>query len=94
MLGNFIYWTNILEQEGARNIQVTLYLKLAMDAGYELNRVYGYFKFAGQDIYKTYIDGNNKIKAEATKSGNKSLRDLSKLLSNIILYTEKIFKTY
>ena len=60
------------------------YLKLAMDAGYELNRVHGYFKFAQDFIYKQYIDGNNKIKAEATKSDNKFLRQLAKDLSNII----------
>ena len=60
------------------------YLKLAMDAGYELNKVHGYFQFAQDFIYKQYIDGNNKIKAEATKSGNKFLRQLAKDLSNII----------
>ena len=60
------------------------YLKLAMDAGYELNRVHGYFCFAQDFIYKQYIDGNNNIKAEATKSGNKFLRQLAKDLSNII----------
>ena len=60
------------------------YLKLAMDAGYELNRVHGYFCFAQNFIYKQYIDGNNTIKAEATKSGNKFLRQLAKDLSNII----------
>lgn len=60
------------------------YLKLAMDAGYELNRVHGYFKFTQDFIYKQYIEGNNIIKAEATKSGNKFLRQLAKDLSNII----------
>ena len=34
--------------------------------------------------YKQYIEGNNKIKAEATKSGNRLLRQLAKDLSNII----------
>ena len=60
------------------------YLKLAMDAGYELNGVPGCFKFAQDYIYKQYIEGNNKIKAEATKSGNKLLRQLAKDLSNIV----------
>ena len=60
------------------------YLKLAMDAGYELNKVHGYFQFAQDFVYKQYIDGNNKIKAEANKSGNKFLRELAKDLSNII----------
>ena len=60
------------------------FLKLAMDAGYELNRVHGYFKFTQDFIYKQYIDGNNKIKVQATKSGNKFLRQLAKDLSNII----------
>ena len=55
-----------------------------MDAGYELNRVHGYFLFAQDFIYQQYIEGNNKIKAEATKSGNKFLRQLAKDLSNII----------
>ena len=35
-------------------------------------------------VFKFYIDGNNKIKGDATKSGNKFLRDLAKFSSNII----------
>ncbi len=60
------------------------YLKLAMDAGYKLDKVHGYFKFAQDYVYKKYIDNNNQIKAEATKSGDKFLRQLSKDLTNII----------
>ena len=55
-----------------------------MDAGYELNRVHGYFQFDQDFVYKQYIDGNNNIKAEATKSDNKFLRQLAKDLSDII----------
>ncbi len=60
------------------------YLKLTMDAGYKLEKVHGYFKFAQDYIYKQSIDNNDQIKAQATKSGNKFLRQLSKDLSNII----------
>ena len=55
-----------------------------MEAGYELDKVHGYFKFAQDYVFKFYIEGNNNIKADATKSGNKFLRDLAKFLSNII----------
>ena len=55
-----------------------------MEAGYKLDNVYGYFKFAQDYVFKFYIEGNNNIKADATKSGNKFLRDLAKFLSNII----------
>ena len=60
------------------------YLRLAMEAGYELDKVHGDFKFAQDYEFKFDIDGNNNIKADATKSGNKFLRDLAKFLSNII----------
>ncbi len=55
-----------------------------MDAGYKLDKVHGYFKFAQDYVYKKYIDNNNQIKAQATKSGNEFLRELAKGLSNII----------
>ena len=43
------------------------YLNLAMEAGYGLDKVHGYFKFAQDFVFKFYIDGNNKIKGDATK---------------------------
>lgn len=43
----------------------------------------GGFKFrAGQDMFKDYIDKWYKIKEEATISGNKPMRTLSKLMQN------------
>ena len=60
------------------------YLRLAMEAGYELDNVHGYFKFAQDYVFKFYIEGNNNIKSDATKSSNKFLRDLAQFLSNII----------
>ncbi len=47
-------------------------------------KVYGYYKFAQGYVYKQYIDNNNQIKAQATKSGNDFLRQLAKDLTNII----------
>ena len=34
------------------------YLNLAMEAGYVLDKVHGYFKFAQDFVFKFYIDGN------------------------------------
>ena len=67
------------------------YLRLAMEAGYKLDKVHGYFKFAQDYVFKFYIEGNNNIKADATKSGNKFLHDL--VSSYPTSYTVKQFRT-
>ena len=59
-------------------------LKLALDAGYNLDKVHEYYKSSQDYIFKKYMDGNNKIKAQATKDGNELMRKLPKDLSNII----------
>ena len=67
------------------------YLRLAMEAGSELDNVHGYFKFAQDFVFKFYIEGNNNIKADATKSGNRFLVILPS--SYPTLYTVKQFRT-
>ena len=62
-----------------------------MEAGYVLDKVHGYFKFAQDFVFKFYIDGNNKIKGDATKSGINSFVILPS--SYPTLYMVKQFRT-
>ena len=59
-------------------------LKLALDAGYNLDKVHEYYKFSQEYIFKDYMEQNNKIKAHATKEGNELLRQLPNYLNNIL----------
>jgi hypothetical protein len=61
-------------------------LKLALDQGYKIEKIHGYYKFehGKESVFKTYIDGNAERKKKAKIAGDDFEEMLNKLLSNII----------